>query len=146
MTEPKDLFAWDVWANRAVLENLRALATPPPRAAAILNHIIGTEWLWLARVRNVPSAVAVWPSFPFDEASSQLDEVTRAWRDLVYDDAQLVTYTNSLGETYTNRAADIVTHLIMHGTYHRGQIATIVREAGKAPAYTDYIHYVRSVR
>jgi len=31
----------------------------------------------------------------------------------------------------------------MHSTYHRGQIASAVREAGGAPAYTDYIHAVR---
>jgi len=37
----------------------------------------------------------------------------------------------------------ILTHVVLHGAYHRGQIATIVRGSGETPAYTDYIHCVR---
>jgi DinB family len=35
-------------------------------------------------------------------------------------------------------------HVVMHGTYHRGQIAAEVRAAGGAPEYTDFIHAVRA--
>jgi uncharacterized damage-inducible protein DinB len=31
----------------------------------------------------------------------------------------------------------------MHSTYHRGQIAAAMRQAGATPAYTDFIHAVR---
>jgi uncharacterized damage-inducible protein DinB len=31
----------------------------------------------------------------------------------------------------------------MHSAYHRGQIASHMREQGQAPAYTDFIHAVR---
>jgi len=31
----------------------------------------------------------------------------------------------------------------MHSAYHRGQIATAMRAAGYAPAYTDFIHCIR---
>jgi uncharacterized damage-inducible protein DinB len=33
---------------------------------------------------------------------------------------------------------------VVHGGYHRGQIAAAVREAGGEPAYTDFIHAVRA--
>jgi len=54
-----------------------------------------------------------------------------------------VDYTNSQGERWSNTIEDILTHVVLHGTYHRGQIATIVRQSGETPAYTDYIHAVR---
>ena len=40
--------------------------------------------------------------------------------------------------------ADILSHVVLHASYHRGQIASAMREAGGTPAYTDFIHAVRS--
>ena len=33
--------------------------------------------------------------------------------------------------------------LLLHGAYHRGQIALLLREGGAEPAPTDYIAFVR---
>jgi len=38
----------------------------------------------------------------------------------------------------------ILSHVIIHGGYHRGQIAILLRQAGSDPAVTDFIAYVRS--
>jgi uncharacterized damage-inducible protein DinB len=135
------MFTYDLWANREEIAHLRAMVSPPPRALAILAHIIATEWLWLSRIRGEASPLAVWPTLTLDECESYLEKIT--WRDV--DAEKLVTYVNSRGEIFTNSAGDIAAHAMMHGAYHRGQIALIVRDAGETPAYTDYIHYVRSV-
>jgi uncharacterized damage-inducible protein DinB len=54
-----------------------------------------------------------------------------------------VTYKNTKGEPWTNSVEDILTHVIMHSAYHRGQIAADMRASGHTPAYTDFIHAVR---
>jgi uncharacterized damage-inducible protein DinB len=54
-----------------------------------------------------------------------------------------VGYTNSKGEPWTNTVEEILTHVVIHSTYHRGQIASDLRNAGLEPAYTDYIHALR---
>jgi len=56
---------------------------------------------------------------------------------------QKVPYKNSKGESFDSRVEDVLTHVAMHGTYHRGQIAADLRAAGAAPPYTDFIHAVR---
>jgi uncharacterized damage-inducible protein DinB len=33
--------------------------------------------------------------------------------------------------------------VLLHGSYHRGQIASAVRAAGGTPAYSDFIHASR---
>jgi uncharacterized damage-inducible protein DinB len=33
--------------------------------------------------------------------------------------------------------------VVMHSAYHRGQIASHMRESGQTPAYTDFIHAMR---
>ena len=53
---------------------------------------------------------------------------------------------NSKGQSWTSRVEDVLTHVLLHGAYHRGQIASALREAGLTPPYTDYIHATRSGR
>jgi len=84
----------------------------------------------------------VWPDLPLDKIAAQIEKLAAAWpAELGRTDA--VDYVNSKGEKWTSRADDILAHVILHGAYHRGQIATIVRGSGETPAYTDYIHCVR---
>ena len=54
-----------------------------------------------------------------------------------------ITYKNSAGEQYTSTLEDILTHVFMHGSYHRGQIASLIRAAGDTPSPTDYIFFTR---
>ena len=136
------LFEYDAWANREEVALLRSLAKPPENAIKILAHIIGTEWLFLGRLRRDPKPAIVWPDLPLDKIAVQIEKLAAAWpAELQRTD--VVEYTNSKGEKWTSRADDILTHVILHGAYHRGQIATIIRGSGETPAYTDYIHCVR---
>ncbi len=34
-------------------------------------------------------------------------------------------------------------HLVNHGTYHRGQITTLLRQLGAKPMLTDLMHFYR---
>jgi uncharacterized damage-inducible protein DinB len=50
---------------------------------------------------------------------------------------------NSAGQAFTSTVEDILLHVCLHGQYHRGQVALLLREAGAAPATTDYIAFAR---
>lgn len=139
------LFHYNHWANAEEVRHLRSLAAPPQRAIAVLAHIVGAEWLWLGRLRRQASPAAVWPDLNLDQCAEQIEQLGREWeRELatVVMDA-VVDYVNSKGERWSSTAEDVLTHVILHGSYHRGQIATLVRQGGDTPAYTDYIHCVR---
>lgn len=140
------LFAYNDWANREELARLRGIAAPPARAIRLLAHLVGTEWLWLARLRDDAATMAVWPELSLDEIAAQLDPLRDAWRDYLAsaNDGDSIRYTNSKGEAWTSLVADVLTHVPMHGAYHRGQIAIVLRDGGEEPAYTDYIHCARS--
>jgi len=138
----KKLFEYDDWANREEVRHLRSLKAPPPQAMKILAHIVGTEWLWLGRLRGEKPAV-VWPDLTLDQIAEQIDRLRDEWpREFGRND--VADYVNSKGEKWSSRADDILMHVIIHGGYHRGQIAILVRQSGETPAYTDYIHCVRS--
>jgi uncharacterized damage-inducible protein DinB len=147
----KRLVAFDHLANDQCLASLLAFGEtgPPPRGVAIMAHIIGAERLWLARIEGEPSPLAVWPSLDLDGCGRELDALDRPWEHLLggLNDAVMaraVDYTNTKGQTFTNRVDDMLQHVFLHSAHHRGQIAVAVRAAGGTPAYTDFIHLVRS--
>lgn len=138
----------DQWANREVARALRVMRAPVPEALTTLAHIVGSEWLWLARLRSERSAVSVWPAISLDECEGAISELSLAWRDLLTawtsnSLAASIEYTNSRGEAWSSCVEDVLTHVVMHSHYHRGQIASAMRRAGEAPAHTDFIHAVR---
>jgi len=140
-------FAHDGWANEEAIACLRA-GTPPERALNRMSHLVAAEWLWLGRLKQWKQAFPVWPEWTLDQCEAQAGKLPPLWNDLIRGmrPAGLdlsAAYTNSKGEEWTNTVGDILTHVLLHSSYHRGQIATELRAAGLTPATTDYVHAVR---
>lgn len=141
-------FAYDAWANREVLVTLKKGAGATPRPRQLLAHILSAERLWFERIKGQPQSLPVWPDFSFEQCEALIGELAILWREYL---GQLspaavsnhVTYKNSKGEPWTSTVEDVLTHVLLHSAYHRGQIATQVRAAGGQPSYTDFIHAVR---
>jgi uncharacterized damage-inducible protein DinB len=112
-----------------------------------MAHIVGAECLWLARLRGESTPLPVWPDLEVESCGKLLEELSRRWPEYLEDSGESlgheVAYTNSKGESWTSTVEEILTHVTIHSAYHRGQIASDLRAAGKVPAYTDYIHAVR---
>ena len=141
-------FAYDAWANQEALRSLRRLSAPPEAALRRLAHVAAAQQLWWERVQGVPQTMPVWPALTLDECERTLDGAAGRWRELVAgvtagDLGRPVVYVNSKGERFESTLGDILQHVVLHGAYHRGQIASDVRAAGGEPAYTDFIHATR---
>lgn len=145
------LLAYDEWGNRETIRSVQRLPAVPDRLLKLVGHLIGTEWTWLARLTGTVSARAIWPETDPADWDTELDALHVAWTAYLGEHggdrlSESVTYTNSKGDTFSNTPADILTHVVIHSAYHRGQIATRVREVGGEPAVTDYIAFARSGR
>ena len=141
-------FVYDEWANQEVLATLRVTKGAIERALQLMAHILSAERLWLERIKQQPQSFPVWPKADQDQLEAQAAELGRQWREYlelitVGDLSQPVSYKNSKGEAWTSKLGVILTHVIVHSAYHRGQIASHMRESGHTPAYTDFIHGVR---
>lgn len=140
-------FVYDEWANQEVIAALRSQGADE-RSLQLMAHTISAERLWLERIQQRPQNSPVWPNADLDQCEAQAAEVSRLWGEYLElitagDLSQPVTYKNTKGEAWTSGVGDILTHVLMHSAYHRGQIASHMRENGKTPAYTDFIHAVR---
>ena len=135
------------WADERVLQALRQPSVPQ-RALDLYAHVLGAEHVWLARLEQRRPTVPVWPVMTLDECA-QLARDNRiaftAYVDrLTSDDLRrIVHYRNSAGDEFDNAIEDILVHVGLHGSYHRGQVTLLVRDSGAEPQPTDYIAFVR---
>ena len=149
MPEPLDrLFAHLAWADRRTLLSLQEAASPPPRALAFYAHVLSAEHLWLARLTAKVPVHPVWPDLSLLECAALSARNEAAYGDYLrgLDEAALardVAYVNSAGQPFVSKLEDILLHVCLHGTYHRGQVALLLREAGAAPQGTDFIAFTR---
>ena len=136
------------WANAVIFDALRGQSTPDPEALRLFAHILGAEEVWLSRIAQRPSRQAVWPSLSISECDALAGANRDAFAALLADTKagdleRPVRYSNSAGFQFENTLGDILTHVALHGSYHRGQIARQLRASGTAPPYTDFIAFVR---
>lgn len=145
----RGLFLYDHWANHATLASLKTITGPNDRSLKIFNHVLGAQRVWLARFEtpNPPSAQP-WPMLGLEECSAAIDDMRTRWMTLLdrlspEKLTQDLTYRTTAGAEFKTPIRDVLTHLVMHSAYHRGQVAAAVREEGGKPAPTDYVVYLR---
>jgi uncharacterized damage-inducible protein DinB len=141
-------FAYDEWANKEVLNAIRAAGGEDRRSLQLMSHILATELVWLERLKQQPQSVPVWPEPDLAQCEAQAAKMGGLWLDFLDlitagDVSQSISYKNSKGEQWTSTIVDMLTQVVMHSAYHRGQIASYMRANGQTPAYTDFIHGVR---
>jgi uncharacterized damage-inducible protein DinB len=147
----RHLIAHCVWADRRMLRAAEANERLSADAELMrtLGHICAAEHRWLARMNGTKARVAVWPALSLEEclglASESHGELESIAAGLTPEAlARQIAYVNTAGESLQNSVEDILTHLAVHGAYHRGQLVKAIRRVGGVPPSTDYIVWVRT--
>lgn len=143
------LFEYDQSANRQILGALRKTPDVDDRAPAVLAHLLAAQRIWIERLsQGGRSETPVWPALSLAECEDWIgvnEKLARAYL-AGKTEAELATpvrYWNTRGAAFENTARDVLHHVLLHGAYHRGQIAAAIREGGGTPPLTDYINHVR---
>lgn len=143
------LFEYGGWAQGLVIEALRAPGAEDGRCVQLLAHIVAAEEIWLGRLTGAGSGRVVWPERSLAECARTAAASHAAWmtylREAGEEDLKVSrAYTTTDGTPLENSVKEIVTHVVNHGTHHRAQIVSRLRELGETPPATDYIFYVRA--
>jgi uncharacterized damage-inducible protein DinB len=157
--EIRQLFDYNAWANQRALEGaeqlsdeqfIKPLGSSFSSVRDTLVHICGAEWIWLERCHgHSPSAI---PNVSKVQTVSALRE---HWAPQT---EQLLTFVQGLKQNDLDRVMEYKTinfgvyenpvwqslqHVANHGTYHRGQVTTMLRQLGVKPVLTDLMHFYR---
>ena len=150
---------WFEYEKDAHAKVVRSLASVPSsrrdspeysKAVAILAHLAAARRIWLGRLGVIPLTSG--SMFPEDaqlaDVSDALDQIHDLWTTYLagmtdLELARTFEYQSLDAGRFRNVIEDILTQLFGHSSYHRGQIASLVRAAGGEPAVTDYICWCR---
>ena len=153
------LFTYNDWANKRALQAASALTTEQftkplgnsfSSVRDTLAHMYGAETIWLQRFKgDSPSA------FPDTSQIIDIAALQAKWTPVAVD---LLNFVNGLTQEEIDRVVEYKTmkfgvysnplwqslqHVVNHGTYHRGQITTMLRQLGAQPILTDLMHFYR---
>lgn len=148
------------WATGQVLEEAMALPAPDlmkdlkssfPSVYDTVVHLYQSDSVWLARFEERPTGTRT-----DYEAPGCLYDLRSAWMDVL---GRLIAFAEGVGEggwdreisyktlggvPYSTPIWQMVLHVVNHGTQHRGQINTMLRQLGVTPRNLDLIAYCRA--
>jgi uncharacterized damage-inducible protein DinB len=151
---------WFEYEKDAHAKVLASFDTVPPqgrntaeyrRAVSVLAHVVAARRIWLSRLGVIPAVIG--SLFPDDgdaaRVAAEWGDVQGLWSEYLasLDDAALereFEYQSLDAGRFRNRVEDILAQLFGHSSYHRGQIAMLIRAAGGEPAITDLIYWCRA--
>ena len=153
------LYEYNAWADRRALQAAstltreqftKQLGSSFSSVRDTLSHIYGVEWLWLERFQGrSPSAI------PDDAEFADIAKLQASWAAF---EPTLLNFVRGLTQEHLDRVMEYRTmkygvyhsplwqsmqHLVNHGSYHRGQVTTMLRQLGAQPVLTDLLHFYR---
>jgi uncharacterized damage-inducible protein DinB len=143
------LFDYNDWANRLVINSLKENSPENEKIHSLFSHLIIAQILWLNRLKKEEYEIKdFWQLLDLNELDKLIERSTFDWKTFIkmQDEKELqsiYSYRNSKGKRYDNTLAQIMTHVINHSTYHRAQVAALLREENINPPLTDYIAFFR---
>ena len=152
--------SYNLWANKRICDFLqtveeeklsREVTSSFSSIKKTCAHVLGAETIWMMRLYGTsPSA----PPVNVEEMS--IAEIATLWLNksqeiISYAESktenqleEMLPYKNIAGQSFTSSIRDILQHVVNHGTYHRGQIVTMLRQSGHTKLFpTDYIVFCR---
>ena len=153
----RELLLYTLWADRTMLSAVRAVSPEHlTRDAGVsfgsllgtMVHMLGSQKVWLARfagqtldrrptLEDLPDLLS-W-IHAWEEMAAGVEAFVAGLTDEHLDDP--ISWTSSQGEPRTAPLWQPVLHLVNHSTYHRGQMASLLRQLGFQPPATDLIDY-----
>ncbi len=143
-----------------------------PSIGESVFHILAAEWIWLKRWQGTPplatqpvtsASFETWKGLraagvpPPQELSTvaelrtfcdSLERERREFlRSLTEDALQApLDFTDMAGTPYSEPLIELMQHVVNHGTYHRGQVTTLLRQAGAETVSLDMLYFFREQR
>lgn len=167
MDKTVQLYQFNGWANEKVFEHLKTLPSEIyrtetksvfPSVSAVLVHMYQVDYVWLKAMNeeDFHEIVAALGQITdnlqaasIDEMEVKFKELSRKYESFIQNQEDITSQTTihhpHFGTLHSNYA-DLIQHVVNHGTYHRGHISAVLNQLGHKGASIDYIFYLYSLQ
>ena len=148
------LVAYNTWANQRLLQHALSLddealhregGASKGSILGNLQHVVSAQDVWLRRWRGQP-----WRQYEppgrdgIAAAFSASDRDLQAFAGDLTDEGwdRVIKYKNTSGVPYEVQLGVLITHVVNHGTLHRGEAGMLLAAHGRSPGDLDFVYFV----
>lgn len=159
----KKMYDYHVWANQKVIQHLKQL---PDRIyketvnsvfssiSDVLIHLYATDITWLETmkgssfhdtVREVERRKSEASGASIDELEVYYDSLSKEFYSFFteqQDPEQIIITEHPQYGRCEFILADLIHHVVNHGTYHRGNVTAMLHQQGERGVPTDYVYFL----
>jgi uncharacterized damage-inducible protein DinB len=135
-------------ADELMIQTMLANKPVPVKAISLFSHVLTAQHIWIQRICDQKPSYAVWEEHLLEDFYTISAANFEQLKDILdkIDLDKVITYAKSNGETFANSVKDILFHVVNHSTYHRAQIASLLKAHTIQPPITDYIILKREMQ
>ncbi|MGB4843524.1 MAG: DinB family protein [Ferruginibacter sp.] len=156
----KQYAAYTIWANQKIFDCMSNLSDEQinqeitssfPSLSKTILHMWNAEAIWWQRLKLEEKIIVPGDNFTgsFTELIKQVNQQSIIWKEWVDNATEtqlqhVFFYRNTKREEFKQPVYELLLHIMNHGTYHRGQLVTMLRQLGvdKIPS-TDFTTFCR---
>ncbi|PWW32419.1 putative damage-inducible protein DinB [Cytobacillus oceanisediminis] len=159
----RKLYDYHVWANQKVIQHLKQL---PDRIynetvnsvfssiSDVLIHLFATDITWLETmkgssfqdtVKEVERRKSEASGASIDKLEVFYDALSKEFNSFFAEQQDLERIIITEHPQYGRCEfilADLIHHVVNHGTYHRGNVTAMLRQQGERGVPTDYVYFL----
>lgn len=166
MTHPAlKMYNYHVWANGVIIDRLKELPKEIyhkeiqsgfSSVSKVLSHIYLTDYAWFDIIsgKSMNEAMAFMNQLREQVETKSIEEMEKIFLDLSErnkallnsqeDIEKLIVVDNPYAGLLETSISESVLHVVTHGSYHRGNIATMLRQMGHTSVMQDFGLYLYS--
>ncbi|MBT2737371.1 DinB family protein [Bacillus sp. ISL-7] len=164
MTYPAlKMYDYHTWANGVIINRLKELPqdvyhkeiqTGFSSISKVLSHIYATDYTWFDIIsgKDMKEALAYADQLIEQVETKSIEEMKKIFLDLSERYKELlnsqeniekvIVVDNPYAGLLETSVSETVLHVVTHGSYHRGNIATMLRQMGHTSVMQDYGLYL----
>lgn len=158
MSDILKLYHYHRWANEQVIQHLKTLPAASlqqkldsvfPTVNAVLVHIYRADYIWLHVLYGETFEQIVSQFDQFEKLDGDFEAIEHRMTELDKEYSEFlkemenpegpISISHPRMGTLQTTYADVIRHVVNHGTYHRGNITAMLHQMGYKGVPTDYI-------
>ena len=157
-----EMYNYHAWANGVIIDRLNELPEHVyhkeiqsgfSSVSKVLSHIYLTDYAWFDIISGISMNEAMASSSELKEEveKKSIEEMKKTFMDLyernkallsTVDMEKIMVVDNPYAGSLETTISESVLHVVTHGSYHRGNIATMLRQMGHTSVMQDFGLYL----
>lgn len=157
-----EMYNYHAWANGVIIDRLNELPEHVyhkeiqsgfSSVSKVLSHIYLTDYAWFDIIsgKSMDEAMASSSELKEEVEKKSIEEMKKTFMDLyernkallsTVDMEKVMVVDNPYAGSLETTISESVLHVVTHGSYHRGNIATMLRQMGHTSVMQDFGLYL----